>query len=66
MSTEDFFDFKNLSKDIGTNFNMDVNGKKVVWNDIKEIRVDKANPYTLKLRTSFNNTDYQIIKVIII
>jgi len=51
ISTEDFFNLKDLSKDIGTNFNMDGNGKKVLWNDIKEIRIDKANPYTLKLRT---------------
>lgn len=51
MPTENFFNFKDLSKKIGTNFSMDVNGKKVLWNDINEIRVDKANPYTLKLRT---------------
>lgn len=66
MSTEDFFNLKDLSKDIGANFNIDVNGKQILWNDIKEIRVDKANPYTLKLRTSFNNMYYQIVKVIMI
>lgn len=43
------------------------NGKTVLWNDIKEICVEKANPYSLKLRTSLNNnTGYQIVKVIII
>jgi len=68
MSTENFFNFKDSSKKIGKNFNMDVNGRKVLWNDIKEIRVNEANPYTrtLKLRTSFNNTNYQILKMIII
>lgn len=45
---------------------MDVNGQKDLWNDIKEIRVHKANPYTLKLQTTFNNTYYKIVKMIII
>lgn len=44
MSTGDILNLKDLSKDISTNFNMDINGKKVLWNDIKEIRVDKTNP----------------------
>jgi hypothetical protein len=36
MSTEDFLNFKNLSKDIGTNFNMDVNGKKICGMTLKK------------------------------
>jgi len=66
MSTRDFLNFKELSKEIGTNYNMDINGKKILWNDIEEIHVDKENPFIFKLRTAFNNTNYQRVKVIII
>lgn len=40
---------------------------KILWHDIKEIRINKKeNPFILKLRTIINNTNYQIVKVILI
>lgn len=66
LSTEDFYDFKKFSENIGKNFNKDINGQQIYWNDIKEIVIDKSDPFAVKVRTSYVNTDYQTIKVNII
>lgn len=66
LSTEDFYDFKKLSENIGKNFNKDINGQQIYWNDIQEIVIDKSDPFAVKVRTSYVNTDYQTIKVNII
>lgn len=49
MSTKDLFNLKDLIKDIGTNFNMDVISKKVLWNDIKYRLPNSKGDYNLNL-----------------
>jgi len=54
---------KKLGENIGKNFNKDINGRQIFWNDVKEIVVDKSGSFAVKVRTSYTNTDYQTIKV---
>jgi len=45
---------------------IDINGQQIYWNDIKEIVIDKNDPFAVKLRTTYVNKDYQTIKINII
>ena len=63
MDTEDIYDLKNLTHSFGSNFSTNEKGEKVIWNEIKEIKVEKEMPYLLKYKTSFQDNEYNVIKV---
>lgn len=55
MSTEEFYDFKDLSSKMGKNFTKTTTDKKVIWNDIQAIKVDKNSPGSFFYKTDFND-----------
>lgn len=63
MSTNDFINIKSLCDNIGENFTTDEDGKKVVWNDIKELKIEKEKPKIIKFRTSFLEENYRKINL---
>lgn len=63
MSTEDFVDWKKLSKTMGSNFNVNENGEKVLFNDIKIVKVKKDEPSKIFYKTSYNQEEFNIINI---
>lgn len=63
MSTNDFVDLKDLCLQLGTNFSIDEDGNQVPWKDIKILRVEKASPDIIKVKTSFSDETYRNIYV---
>lgn len=53
LTHKDFINFKQLSKDIGNNFNKNTMGQTVLWKDIKFIKVTKEFPDRLFYKTTY-------------
>lgn len=49
IMTEDFFDFKDLSKNL-LNFEVDTEGNKVSWLKIRSIKIKKCNPNVAEIK----------------
>ena len=60
LATEEFFDFKKLSQEIGKNFSVNVKNDKVLWNDIQVIKVEQDNPTSFFYKTNFDDAFEQI------
>lgn len=39
LETSDFYDWKNLSEDIGNNFSLNTDDEKFTWNNVKIVEV---------------------------
>lgn len=63
MDTSDFFDMKALSNQIGPNYNVNTNGEKVLWNDIKILSLIKNAPYSIFYKLSYDQENYLEIDV---
>lgn len=63
MATENFIDWKKISSLMGSNFNKNVEGEKVTWNDIKIIRVKKGEANKIFYKTSFAQECFQVINI---
>lgn len=62
MSTEEFYDFKDLNLKMGKNFTKNKRDKKVVWNDIQAIKVDKNYPGSFFYKTEFDD-DFEEVSI---
>lgn len=63
MCTSSFRDFKELSTEVGTNFTLNTLKEKVVWSNIKIIKVEKYKPNLIFYKTDYNQNDFQCIEV---
>lgn len=61
MSTSNFLDFKGYCN--SAHFNMSINTKreKVVWNDIKVLKVDKSQPNSLFYKSDYDQEEFNEI-----
>lgn len=57
---QQIYDWKKLSQMV-KNFNIDENGQKIVWGDIKCIQVKKEDPYKFGYKSSFSDLDFKIV-----
>jgi len=64
LTHTDFIDFKQLSKDIGNNFNKNTTGQTVLWRDIKIIKVTKEFPDRFFYKTTYGEADFKEIIVL--
>lgn len=58
LNYENFINFKQLTSNIGNNFNKNTLGQKVLWNDLKVIKVSKKHPDRLFYKTSYEQLDF--------
>lgn len=63
MNYTDFLDVKHLQSEIGSNFNQNVTGEKVQWQEICGIKVMKSSPYAIFYKKSYTENDYKKIDV---
>jgi len=63
VQKDQFFDLKKLSSDIGNNYKSNQDGKNVLWNEIKMIKIEKDNPTLLKYKTSYKDNNFKIIDI---
>lgn len=63
MTYESFVDLKVLQDSWGYNYSTDTQGKNVVWNDIKVIKVEKENPTVFYLKTSYSEQEFREVNV---
>ena len=56
MWYDDFYDLKKLANNMGRNFNMNENGEKVKWSDVKIVQVKKEFPNIISYKTSIKMT----------
>ncbi|KAF2891221.1 hypothetical protein ILUMI_14952 [Ignelater luminosus] len=61
MATEEFLNFKTLSKVFGQKFSKNSENEEVVWNDIQVMRIKKEYPNTVSYKTDFEATEYDNI-----
>lgn len=59
INTSDIFDLKILCTQMGKNFVKSTNNEKIVWNDVKIVKVDKAQPNMLFYKTSYAQVDFK-------
>ncbi|KAJ8867045.1 hypothetical protein PR048_032907, partial [Dryococelus australis] len=59
--TQDFMDFKTLSKFYGTNFSVNTDKEKNSWQSMREIKVEKEKPFQFSYKTSFGGTSKTIL-----
>lgn len=58
-----FYNFKNLQESWGYNFNKTKDGKSIVWNDVKMIKVSKNNPFSFFIKESYKQQNYSEVCV---
>ncbi|KAJ8931321.1 hypothetical protein NQ314_015776 [Rhamnusium bicolor] len=63
VSTNDIFDFEKLLPKIGNNFSQNTDKEKVIWKDVKIIRVEKDHPQIIFYKTSYDQLTYKQIKI---
>lgn len=63
MCNKDMFDFKALSTQLGQNYTINEDNEKVVWNDIKLVRVEKEKPYIIFYKTSYEQEHFKSINI---
>lgn len=63
ISTNDIFDLKALCIQIGKNFVKNTTNEKIVWNDVKIVRVEKTQPDIIFYKTSYAQADFKSIDV---
>ncbi|KAF2896869.1 hypothetical protein ILUMI_09308 [Ignelater luminosus] len=66
MATEEFFDFHDLSQNLGKSFSVSVKGEKVIWNDIQILKVAKDSSGVILYKNSYNSEEFKEIKVLMI
>lgn len=54
---------KNLSQQVGLNYNKSVNNKLIKTSDIKVMKVQKTDPGILFVKTTYEQKDYEQINV---
>lgn len=59
LTFESFLDMKKLQEDWGSNFNKTTDGRTVVWNDLKVIKVVKSSPFSFFVKNSYKDEEYQ-------
>ena len=63
MATEEFYDFHDLSQNVGNNFSVNVKGEKVIWNNIQILKVSKDSPGIIFYKNAYNSEAFEEIKV---
>ncbi|KAL4100690.1 hypothetical protein QTP88_020724 [Uroleucon formosanum] len=63
MITTDMLDFKKLSTQIGTNFNINTDKEKVLWGNIKIIEVHKDSPFKFFYKNNMSEEKFKTIDV---
>ena len=63
MDTKDFFDLSTLCNEIGTNFNVNEQGEKILMGDIVELNVIKQKPCIVHYKTDFSQPDDKTIDI---
>ncbi|KAJ8867033.1 hypothetical protein PR048_032895 [Dryococelus australis] len=63
MDRADMYNLRQLCTSFGSNFSINENGEKVSWNEIKEIEVEKEEPYEIKYKLRCEANEYSIINV---
>lgn len=63
MTTDDMIDFKKLSGEIGSNFNVNTDNKKVLWGKIKIIEVRKESPFKIFYKEELSENTFKVIDV---
>lgn len=61
MDTQDFMDFKTLSKFYGTNFSVNTEKEKIMWQSIREIKVEKEKTFQFSYKTCFEGTSKTVL-----
>lgn len=64
LNYQHFINFKQLTSNMGNNFNKNNLGQKVVWKDIKVLKVSKEHPDRLFYKTSNEEPDFGEIIII--
>ena len=65
MCHVDFLDLKNLTQQLGSNFNKTSNNEIVKTGDIKLVKVQKSEPGKLYVKTLFKQEEYLQLKIFI-
>uniref|UniRef100_A0A2S2NJY1 DUF7869 domain-containing protein n=2 Tax=Schizaphis graminum TaxID=13262 RepID=A0A2S2NJY1_SCHGA len=63
LGYSDFYDIKNITECNKKNYSINYDGEKVIWNNIKVLRVEKAQPNTILYKTSFSDTEFKKINL---
>ncbi|CAG9765712.1 unnamed protein product [Ceutorhynchus assimilis] len=63
LGTSDFYDFKQLSQEIGNNYGVNLKNEKVLWSQISVLNVSKNNPYMIKYKYSYDDLEYEAIDI---
>lgn len=63
MATDDMLDFKKLCGQIGTNFNINTDGEKVIWGKIKVIEVHKDCQFKIFYKNDLSEKTFKTIEV---
>ncbi|XP_031329124.1 uncharacterized protein LOC116160125 [Photinus pyralis] len=63
VTQRDVYDIKVLCGNTGKNYSIDVDGKKVNWNQIKIIHFEKTHPKTIFFKTDYSQQYYNRILV---
>lgn len=63
LDHESFFDIKDLTEQVATNFNMDESGEKFNFHDICMIKVKKQHPNKFFFKTSYKEQEFRSVNV---
>lgn len=63
ISTEDIFDLKALCTQMGKNYVKNTENEKVVWKDVRIVKVEKMQPYIIFYKTSYSQYNFKSIDV---
>lgn len=61
LDTLDFIDWKKISKAFCKNFNVNMDGEKIIWNDIKILKTIKRENGKVFYKTSYQDEDFKIL-----
>lgn len=56
METKDFIDWKKVCDETGKNFNINIEGEKCLWQNVKVIQMNVNEPDLIKYKTSYLET----------
>lgn len=63
VTHEDIWDFKELTSHLGKNFSRNEDDQRVMFNDIKQIRVEKDKPLCYFYKVSYSDEEYGMINL---
>lgn len=63
LTFDSFMNIKSLQEDWGYNFHTDTNGQSVNWNELKQLKMTKGNPFTFYYKTSYGQNEYKEVNV---